>query len=340
MHSRTNGISRRQMLAMAGAAGGLTMAGVRNGFGQALGAKRIEQLAPELDKVIAANEPILELASGFGGDLGPTEGPLWWKEGGYLLFSDIHNNRRMKYTPGQGVTVFKEPTNRANGLSRDMSGRLVACEHDTRRVTRLEHDGSLTVIANSFQGRRLNRPNDIVVKSDGCYYFTDPGSFNVPEQWDLGYSGVFRVTPDLGTITLLLDDMIFPNGLAFSPDESVIYIDDFRRGHIRAFEVAANGTLAKQTDRVFADLTGPEPGGPDGMKVDTAGNVYCGGAGGIYILDPQGKKLGRIVHGQPATTNIGFGGDDLKTLFFTSRSHLGSVNIKIAGIPAPPPKKT
>ena len=119
-------------------------------------------------------EPIRELASGLGGELGPAEGPVWWKEGGYLLFSDIGNNRRMKYTPGQGVTVFKESTNHANGLTRDLQGRLVACEQDTRRVTRQELDGSITVIANSFQGKRLNRPNDVVVKSDGSIYFTDP----------------------------------------------------------------------------------------------------------------------------------------------------------------------
>jgi gluconolactonase len=342
-------ISRRHMLALSAAAGGVAASGLGAARAQQRPRQpaeivltpRIEQFDPALDKIIATSEPIREIASGFGGPLGPAEGPLWWKEGGYLLFSDINASRRMKYTPGQGVTVFQEKTNQANGLTRDLQGRLLACEHETRRVTRQEHDGSITVIANSFQGRRLNRPNDVIVKSDGSIYFTDPWSSpQAPEQWDLPYSGVYRVTPDLGTMTLLLDDMVFPNGLAFSPDESVIYIDDFRRGHIRAFDLAANGTLAKQTDRVFADLTGPEPGGPDGMKVDTAGNVYCGGAGGIYILAPQGKKLGRIVHGQPATTNIGFGGDDLKTLFFTSRSHLGSVNIKIAGIPAPPPKKT
>src|SRR5882757_470013 len=302
--------------------------------------KHVEQMAPELERIVSPSEPIHDLADGFGGAQGPAEGPLWWKEGRYLLFSDIHNNRRMKYEPEKGVSLFQEPTNRANGLTRDLQGRLIACEHDSRRVTRQERDGSITVIANSFQGRRLNRPNDVIVKSDGSIYFTDPWSSPLaPEQWDLPYSGVYRVTPDLGTITLLLDDMVFPNGLAFSPDESVIYIDDFRRGHIRAFALAANGTLAKQTDRVFADLTGPEPGGPDGMKVDTAGNVYCGGAGGIYILDPQGKKLGRIVHGQPATTNIGFGGNDWKTLFFTTRTMLGSVNLKVAGIPVPVAKK-
>ena len=138
------------------------------------GAKRIEQLAPELERIISTSEPIHDLADGFGGAHGPAEGPIWWKEGGYLLFSDIHNNRRMKYVPGAGVTVFQEPTNRANGLTRDLQGRLIACEHDSRRVTRQELDGSITVVANSFQGRQLNRPNDVVVKSDGCIYFTDP----------------------------------------------------------------------------------------------------------------------------------------------------------------------
>jgi len=282
---------------------------------------RIEQFAPELEKIIATSEPIRHLADGFGGAQGPAEGPLWWKEGRYLLFSDIHNNKRMKYVPGGSASVFLEPTNRANGLTRDLQGRLIACEHDSRRVTRLELDGSLTVIANSFQGRRLNRPNDVVVK------------------WDLAFAGVYRLTPDLGTMSLLIADFVLPNGLAFSPDESVLYINDTRRKHIRAFELLPNGTLAKQTDRVFVDLGGDEPGVPDGMKVDVEGNVYCGGAGGIWIMDPRGKKLGRIVHGAPATTNIAFGGDDWKTLYFTSRNHLGSVNVKIPGIPVPTPKK-
>src|SRR5437867_5961209 len=194
-------------------------------------ATQIEQFAPALEKIIATSEPIHALADGFGRPQGPAEGPLWWKEGRYLLFSDIHNSKRMKYVPGSGVTLHQEPTNRANGLTRDLQGRLLACEHDSRRVTRQELDGSITVIANSFQGRQLNRPNDVVVKSDGCIYFTDPWtSPNAPQQWDLTFSGVYRVTPDLGTLTLLIDDFIVPNGLAFSPDESVLYINDSRRG--------------------------------------------------------------------------------------------------------------
>jgi gluconolactonase len=301
---------------------------------------RIEQLAPELEKIVSPSEPIQHLADGFGGPLGPAEGPLWWKEGHYLLFSDIHNNKRMKYEPGKGASLFLEPTNRANGLTRDLQGRLIACEHDSRRVTRQESDGSVTVVANSFQGRQLNRPNDVVIKSDGCIYFTDPWtSPAAPQQWDLTFSGVYRVTPDLGTMSLLVGDFVLPNGLAFSPDEKILYVNDSRRGHIRAFELLPNGTLAKQTDHVFVDLRGDEPGVPDGMKVDVEGNVYCGGAGGIWIMDPNGKKLGRIVHGAPATTNIAFGGDDWKTLYFTSRNHLGSVNVKIAGVPVPTQKK-
>jgi gluconolactonase len=303
-------------------------------------AKQIDRWAPELDRIISTSETIHELADGFGGAHGPAEGPLWWHEDRHLLFSDIHNDKRMKYVPGGGLSLHQEPTNRANGLTRDMQGRLVACEHDSRRVTRQEADGSITVIANSFQGRPLNRPNDVVVKSDGCIYFTDPWtSPTAPQQWDLQYSGVYRVTPDLGTMSLLTDDFVLPNGLAFSPDESVLYINDSRRGHIRAFELMPSGMLAKQTDRVFADLRGDEPGVPDGMKVDSAGNVFCGGAGGIWIIDSKGKKLGRIVHGAPATTNIAFGGDDWKVLYFTSRNSLGAVNVKISGIPVPAPKR-
>jgi gluconolactonase len=332
-----SGISRRRMLEMSAAAGTLAASGLR---ASAQGAKHIDRLDPELDKIISTTEPIVEIAGNMGGPLGPVEGPVWWKEGGYLLFSDIQASKRMKFTPGQGVTVFQENTHQANGLTRDLQGRLLACEHETRRVTRQETDGSITVLANSFQGQRLNRPNDVVVKSDGAIYFTDPWtSPDVQQQWDMTFAGVYRLTPDLGTLTLLVNDFLLPNGLAFSPDENILYINDSRRRHIRAFDMAPNGTLARQTDRVFADLGGPESGVPDGMKVDTAGNVYCGGAGGIYILDPTGKKLGRIVHGQPATTNIGFGGADWKTLFFTTRTTLGSVNIKIPGLPVPTAKK-
>jgi len=327
------------MLELAAISGVALNGGITSALGQPGPQRKIEKMAPELDAIISTSEQIRILGDGYGGDGGPAEGPVWWKEGGYLLFSDIGNNRRMKYTPGQGITVFKQGTERANGLTRDMQGRLIACEGDTRRVVRIDSDGSVTVIANGFQGKRIGRPNDVVVKSDGSIYFTDPAGGATGDPWEVPGPGVYRVSADLGTMMLLSDNFLTPNGLAFSPDESVLYVDDTRRRHIRAFDLLPNGALAKQTDRVFVDLVGPEPGVPDGMKVDTAGNVYCGGPGGIHIMDPKGKKLGRIMHGGPATTNIAFGGADWKTLYFTSRNFLGAVNIKIAGIPVPAPAR-
>ena len=323
---------------MTATASGLLFAG-RFNRATAQTARRIEAMAPEVAAILDTAQPIVELARGFGGDIGPAEGPLWWKEGGYLLFNDINAARRMKYTPRQGVTVAMEKTNEANGLTRDLQGRIVSAEHLTRRVTRTEADGSITVIANSFQAKRLLRPNDVVVKSDGAIYFTDPGGPLAPDQWDVTSAGVYRVSADLGSMSLLTDEMVGPNGIAFSPDETILYVGDSRQRHIKAFDMLPNGVLAKQTSRVFVDLAGPEPGVADGIKVDTAGNVYSGGAGGLYILDAKGKKLGRIVHGEAATTNIAFGGDDWKTLYFTTRSTLYMVNLKVPGIPVPVARK-
>jgi gluconolactonase len=333
-----HGLTRRRMLAMSAAAGSIVIGGSRR-EAAAQAAKRIERLDPALDEIISASEPIVDLATNLGGTVN-VEGPLWWKEGGYLLFRGT-DEKRWKYAPGQPLSVFKENTRAANGITRDMQGRLVACEAATRRIVREEQDGSITVLAGSFQGRPFNRPNDIVVKSDGAVYFTDPWTLaDPPGETDLTFAGVFRISPDRGTLTLLVDDILRPNGIAFSPDESVLYVNDSARRHIRAFNLAPNGTLARQTDRVFADLGGPEPGVPDGMKVDSAGNVYCGGAGGLYILDPKGKKLGRIIHGFANTSNIAFGGDDWKTVYFCTRASLGSFMIKIAGVPVPVAKKS
>jgi len=327
-------ISRRSIIRMAGALGSIATLGP----GRSLWAQsqmRIERLARELDDIIDTGAPIRELASGYGGALGPAEGPLWIAEDSDLLFNDINAARRIRYTPGAGVSVAMENTNQANGMTRDLQGRIVSAEHLTRRVTRYEADGSLTVIANSFGGKRLLRPNDVVVKSDGAIYFTDPGGDAAPDQWDVTVAGVYRVSADLGTMSRVIDDMVRPNGLAFSPDESILYVGDSRRGHVRAYDLQANGTMAKETSRVFADLSGDEPGVPDGFKVDIRGNVYCGGAGGLYIIDPEGKKLGRIVHGQAATTNVAFGGNDWRTIYFTTRSSLFSVDVKIPGVPVP-----
>ena len=295
----------------------------------------IEQFSGALERIVSLEQEVEWLGSGYGGE-SVAEGPVWWKEGGYLLFSDIGNNQRLKWMPGEGVSVFYEPTNNANGLTRDVQGRLIACEGGARRVTRLEPDGSITVLANSYQGRRLTRPNDVVAKSDGSIYFTDPGAPG--PDLDLDFAGVYRVSPDLGTLTLLVKDFVTPNGLAFSPDESILYINDSRRGHIRAFDIQPNGTLGLATDRVFCDLTGERPGVPDGMKVDVEGNVYCGGSGGVWVMDSSGNHLGIIAHGAPATTNMAWGDADWRTLYFTTRDSLGRIQLKIPGVPVPPGK--
>ena len=181
----------------------------------------------------------------------------------------------------------------------------------------------------------------MVVKSDGAVYFTDPWNIlPVPNQWDLQFNGVFRVVARSRQHLAAGRHFALPNGLAFSPDESVLYINDSRRRQIRAFDVMPNGLLAKQTERVFVDLAGTEPGGPDGMKVDIAGNVYCGGPGGIYIMDPKGKKLGRIVHGQPQTTNWRSAATTGRRCSSPPTRTLGSVRVKIAGVPVPAPKRS
>ena len=291
----------------------------------------IEQLDSKLERILSSDQQVEELGTGYGGEYGPAEGPLWWKEGGYLLFSDIHNNRRMKWAPAEGVTTYLEPTNNANGLTRDRQGRLIACEHTSRRVTRLEPDGSITVVANKYHNIRLNRPNDVVVKSDGTIYFTDPATLGV--ETELDFMGVYQVSADLGSMHLLVNDFVVPNGLALSVDESVLYINDSRRRHIRAFEVQPNGMLNPASDRVFIQMSGEQAGNPDGMKVDTEGNVYCTGPGGIWIMDPEGKHLGTVLTGP--STNLAFGGDDWKTLYFTTRTTLGRVQLKVSGIPVP-----
>ena len=292
----------------------------------------IEQHAPGLTRIVDLNQEIEELARGFGGERGPAEGPVWWQEDGCLVFSDIGHNRRMKWSPGAGVTLVQEPTNEANGLTRDRQGRLVACEHFARRVTRQDPDGSITVVANNYHGRRLNRPNDVVVKSDGSIYFTDPGLGRIESELD--FCGVYCVSPDLGSIHVLVRDFVVPNGLAFSPDERLLYVNDSRRGHIRAFDVEPTGLLALATDRVFATLQGDRVGVPDGMKVDVEGNVYCTGPGGIWIFDPHGTHLGTIATGAQ-TTNVAWGDADWSTLYFTTWSTLGRLRTKIPGIPVP-----
>jgi len=255
-----------------------------------------------------------------------TEGPIWQADGS-LLFSDIPANRIYRWTPDDGAQVWREPTGNSNGLTLDREGRLIACEHSGRRVSRTEADGSVAAIASYFNGGKLNSPNDVVVKSDGVVYFTDPPYGIQPEEREQPVNGVYRILTD-GTLELLVDDFDRPNGLAFSPDESILYIDDSPRRHVRAFNVQADGTLANS--RVIADMDHPQPGSPDGMKIDEEGHLYVTGATGVWVFEPNGELLG-VIATPERPANCAWGDDDRKSLYITAQTSLYRVRTKVAG---------
>jgi gluconolactonase len=302
----------------------------------------IERLDPALDAIVPAHATIEKVASGFKF----TEGPIWIHSR-YLLFSDIPNNSIMKWTPDGKVSVFIHPSGYrgeapfagpepgSNGLTLDSQGRLTICEHANRRVTRMEKTGYLFVLAERYEGRRLNSPNDLVWKSDGSLYFTDP-PYGLPTQSDndpekeLPFNGVFRLAD--GQLQLLIKDLTRPNGIAFSPDEKYLYVDnsDPARKIWMRYEVQADGTVAQ--GKVFYDATSStEDGLPDGMKVDKQGNIYSTGPGGVWIFSPQGKHLGTIKPPEiPANCN--WGDKDGKTLYMTARTGLYRIRLKIPGV--------
>jgi gluconolactonase len=288
---------------------------------------------PRFDRLVPTGAKIEVIASGFAW----AEGPVWVKDGGYLLFSDIPRNSVMKWTPQDGAVLFLKPSGftgivdyghepGSNGLTIDARGRLISCEHGDRRVSRLEINGGKRTLADSYQGKRLNSPNDVIVKSNGDIYFSDP-PYGLPKNWDdprreLDFCGVYRLTPD-GKLTLLNKELSRPNGLAFSPDEKTLYVanSDPKRAIWMAYPVQEDGTLG--AGRVFADVTGmvgQHKGLPDGMKIDREGNLFAGGPGGIHVYAPDGKLLGRIDTGE-ATANCNWG-DDGSTLYITADMYL------------------
>lgn len=284
------------------------------------------------------------LGKGYGGPSGPAEGPVWFHEGGYLLFSDIHNSRRMRWDPKKGVTVDKENTANGNGMTRDLQGRLITAHHFSRCVDRVESDGSITVIAATYRGQRLNRPNDVVVKSDGSIYFSDPPPripLTPPEHPpELDIASFYRVSPDLKQINMLTRSFVNPNGLCFSPDEKILYLNDSnpRRKLIMAYDVEENGMLDLGSERLFCDMRGEDtrPGAPDGMKCDIEGNVYCTGPGGIWVINPSGKVIGKILcTGDSRAINMAWGDDDWSTLYFTGMHTLNKIRLGIPGVPVP-----
>jgi gluconolactonase len=283
-------------------------------------------MADALSTVLATTEAE-RLATGYGF----TEGPLWHPEGFYY-FVDIRKSTLNRITPGKAPELVRDSTGEGNGTTFDLKGRLVICEGGNRRVTRWSADGTSEILVDRYEGKRLNRPNDVVCKSDGSLWFTDPG-LRVPlEKRELPYAAVYRIAPD-GTTSMVVD-CEYPNGLAFSPDERTLYIANTRwTQYIHAVELDANGKVLRR--RIFADMSSDDTDGvPDGMKVDVEGRVYCTGPGGTWVFAPDGTKLG-IIRTPEVPANLCFGGPDLKTLFFTAKTSVYTLRAKVPGQPQP-----
>lgn len=283
-------------------------------------------MADALSTILETHEAA-RLATGFGF----TEGPLWHPDGFYY-FVDIRRSTLHRLIPGKEPEVVRANTGEGNGTTFDLQGRLILCEGGNRRVTRMTSDGRVEILVDRFEGKRLNRPNDVVCTSDGTIYFTDPG-LRVPlAERELASAGVYRVTKD-AAITLVAD-CEYPNGLAFSPDERVLYVANTRWAqYIHALELDDAGTLVRR--RIFADMSSDESDGvPDGMKVDVEGRVYCTGPGGTWVFAPDGARLG-IIRTPEVPANLAFGGPDLRTMFFTARTSVYTLRVKVPGRPHP-----
>ena len=278
--------------------------------------------------IVSERSEVKRIATGFQF----TEGPVWSAQEGFLLFSDIPANKILKWSPDGGVSVFREPSGNSNGLTYDTEGRLIICEHGNRRISRIEKDGAYTVLVDRFHGKRLNSPNDVVVRSDGMIFFTDPPYGITPEEKELPFNGVFRLDPDSRELSLLAEDFDRPNGLAFSPSERTLYIADTPKRHIRAFEVNAEGRLSNS--RLFAEIRSEEPGNPDGMKVDVEGNLYVGAAGGIWIFAMDSELIG-VIRTPERPANCAWGCNDWRTLFITARKSLYNIGLNVPGIKCP-----
>jgi gluconolactonase len=313
----------------------------------------VVKLDPALDKIIAPNATVEKVADG----LKFAEGPVWNRKPGYLLFSDIPANVINKWTPDKKVVPVVNPSGftgtddslagipisngfttvyliGSNGVTLDQQHRIVFAAHGDRAIVRIEPDGKRTVLADHFEGKRLNSPNDLVYRSDGILYFTDPPAGLRPvnrefPQKELPFNGVFMIDKE-GKLHLATKEVTFPNGLAFSPDEKYLYVDDTAKKLIMRFEVQPDGTLT--AGKVFFDMSPlQESGVADGMKVDKKGNIFCTGPGGVLVISSEGKHLGTIVAPElPA--NVAFGDSDGKTLYMAARTGIYRIHVKIEGI--------
>lgn len=277
---------------------------------------------------VVGNAAMEQLATGFSF----TEGPVWHPYEKWLVFSDIPESRMYRRLASGEIEPFRDPSHKANGNTLDRQGRLVTCEHATSRVTRAEPNGSVSVLATHHGERELNSPNDVVVATGGAIYFTDPSFgrmefYGVPRRQDLAFQGVYRI--DGARLTLLADDFVQPNGLCFSLDESRLFINDTERGHIRVFGVEANGDL--NGGAVWAVTEGSEPGSPDGMKIDSRGNLYCTGPGGIHVFDASGDLLG-VIRTPEYCANFTFGDEDLRSLYIAASTSLYRLRVRVPGL--------
>lgn len=263
------------------------------------------------------------------------EGPAWHPYEKHLRFSDILGNATKQWSEAAGLSIYRANSHMANGNTYDRRGRLLSCHHASSRVTRMDDDQTMTVLASHYHGAELNSPNDIVAKSSGAIYFTDPpygreAKVGIPRDRQLEFNGVYRLAAGDDAVTLLAKDFNRPNGLCFSVDESLLYINDTPESLIRVYDVETDGSLSN--GRLFAETSGDGPGGPDGMKVDSEGNLYCCAAGGLHVFDADGAFLGRL-RTPMQITNFTFGDEDLSALFLTGITTLYRARTRIPGLP-------
>ncbi len=294
----------------------------------------VEIRDPRFREVVGDEVVFDKLATGFLF----TEGPLWHSREQYLLFSDMPGDHLRRWSRRDGVTTYRKPCNQSNGLAWDLYGRLIACEHSSSSLTRTEADGRITTLASHWQGRELNSPNDVVVDGAGAIYFTDPTYgrsefYGRPRPAQLDFRGVYRLLPDAGgggahQLSLLAGDFGQPNGLCFSLDGKRLFVNDTERAHIRLFELKADGSASGGD--VWAETVGEGAGAPDGMKIDSQGNVYCCGPGGIHVFSPQARCLG-VIRVPEYTANFAWGDADGCSLYITASTSLYRIRTRVPG---------